>query len=67
VLTVKFQANLTGSTNAPGQRRIIDAQLEEAEKGRFRGPFSSADEMIADIKDRLKKRAATKNIKCSSR
>ena len=42
----------------PEQRRSIDAQLDEAEKGPFRGPFNTAEEMIADMKSQLKKRAA---------
>ncbi len=51
----------------PAQRRIIDAQLDEAEKGPFYGPFNTAEEMIADIKGRLKKRATPKKNKRSSR
>jgi hypothetical protein len=39
------------------QRRAIDAQLDKAAKGPFHGPFDTADEMIADIKVQLKKRA----------
>ena len=45
------------------QRRAIDAQLDEAEKGPFHGPFDTADEMITHLKGRLKKRAATKKPK----
>jgi hypothetical protein len=41
----------------PEQRCGIDAQLDEAEKGPFRGPFSAAEEMIADMKSQVKKRA----------
>jgi AbrB family looped-hinge helix DNA binding protein len=44
----------------PEQRRIIDTQLDEAEKGPFHGPFNTADEMIAHMKGELRKRAATK-------
>ncbi|MBI3682418.1 MAG: hypothetical protein HY235_18720 [Acidobacteria bacterium] len=44
----------------PEQRRAIDAQLDEAEKGPFHGPFNSADEMITHMKSELRKRAATK-------
>jgi bifunctional DNA-binding transcriptional regulator/antitoxin component of YhaV-PrlF toxin-antitoxin module len=43
------------------QRRSIDAQLDEAERGPFHGPFNTAEEMIAHMKSRLKKRAALKN------
>ena len=45
------------------QRRIIDEQLDEAEKGPFRGPFNSTEVMIADLKGELKKRAALKKRK----
>ena len=47
----------------PAQRRVIDAQLKEAAKGPYYGPFNTADEMIAHIKGELKKRAAAKKSK----
>jgi hypothetical protein len=47
----------------PEQRRMIDAELDEAAKGPFRGPFYTAAEMIAHIKGELKARAATKRSK----
>jgi bifunctional DNA-binding transcriptional regulator/antitoxin component of YhaV-PrlF toxin-antitoxin module len=49
----------------PAQRRIIDAQLEEAEKGPFHGPFSTVDEMTAHIKAEVKRRKAIKKSKRS--
>src|SRR5271157_6436587 len=49
------------------QRRSIDAQLDEAEKGPFRGPFNTAEEMIADMKSQVKKRVAVKKAKRSRR
>ena len=49
----------------PEQRRMIDAPLDEAEKGPFHGPFHSADQMIAHMKGDLKKRAALKKSKRS--
>ena len=49
----------------PEQRRSIDAQLDEAEKGPFRGLFNTAEEMIADMKSQLKKRAALRRTKRS--
>jgi hypothetical protein len=42
------------------QRRVIDAQLDAAEKGPFHGPFKNADDMIAYVKCALKKRATAK-------
>ena len=49
----------------PTQRRAIDAQLAEAAKGPYHGPFDTADEMIAHIKGELKKRRALKKSKRS--
>ena len=47
----------------PAQRRIIDAELDEAEKGPFHGPFDTVNQMIAHVKGELKKRAAHKPAK----
>lgn len=51
----------------PAQRRIIDAQLAEAEEdiraGRIIGPFNTADEMIASMKSQLKKKAPARKPK----
>ena len=51
----------------PAQRRIIDAQLAEADEdikqGRTAGPFDTADAMIAHMKAELKKRAARRKPK----
>jgi bifunctional DNA-binding transcriptional regulator/antitoxin component of YhaV-PrlF toxin-antitoxin module len=49
----------------PEQRRSIDAQLDDAEKGPFHGPFNTAAEMIADMKSQVKKRAALRKTKRS--
>jgi AbrB family looped-hinge helix DNA binding protein len=49
----------------PAQRRVIDAQLDEAAKRPFHGPFNTADEMIAHMKGELKKRAAANKSKRS--
>ena len=47
------------------QRRIVDAKLDQAEKGPFHGPFDSADEMIAHLKAGLKTRASVTKPKSS--
>lgn len=47
----------------PEQRRIIDAQLDEAEKGPFYGPFDNVAAMIAHMKGELQKRASAKKLK----
>jgi AbrB family looped-hinge helix DNA binding protein len=55
----------------PAQRKIVDARLKQSEedlkKGRTFGPFKTADEMIASMKDQLKTRGAagTKTAKRS--
>jgi bifunctional DNA-binding transcriptional regulator/antitoxin component of YhaV-PrlF toxin-antitoxin module len=53
----------------PRQRCIIDAQLAKSEgdfkKGRTFGPFDTAAEMVASMKEQLKKRAAAKKAKPS--
>ena len=55
----------TADEYTPEQRRSIDAQLDEAEKGPFHGPFNSAEEMIVHMKSQLKKRTALKKAKRS--
>jgi bifunctional DNA-binding transcriptional regulator/antitoxin component of YhaV-PrlF toxin-antitoxin module len=55
----------TADEFTPEQRRSIDAQLDEAEKGPFYGPFNTAEEMIAHMKSRLKQRAVLKKAKRS--
>ena len=51
----------------PAQRRIIDARLAKADKdikaGRTYGPFDTAQEMIADMKERFRKSPAAKQPK----
>jgi bifunctional DNA-binding transcriptional regulator/antitoxin component of YhaV-PrlF toxin-antitoxin module len=49
----------------PEQRHVIDAQLDQAEKGPFHGPFNSADEMIAHMKGERKKRTGLRKTKRS--
>ena len=59
-ITITPKLSSAGDEYMAGQRRVIDAELDEAEKGPFHGPFDTADEMIAHIKDELKKRANRK-------
>ena len=65
VITIIPRLPSANDEYTPKQRRLIDAQLDEAEKGPFRGPFSTAEEMIADINGQLKKRAVLKKLKRS--
>src|SRR5438105_926716 len=45
---------------SPAERKLIDRRLlkalEDVKKGRTAGPFNTADEMIASMKQELKKR-----------
>src|SRR5258708_7592722 len=50
-ITITVKPPTAADEYTPEQRRIIDAQLDEAEKGPFHGPFDSADEMITHIND----------------
>jgi bifunctional DNA-binding transcriptional regulator/antitoxin component of YhaV-PrlF toxin-antitoxin module len=65
VITILPKLPAADDEYAPEQRRMIDAQLEAAEKGPFYGPFHTADEMIAHMKGELKKRATSKKAKRS--
>ena len=67
VLTPKVVIDHSKFPNAddeytPAQRRFIDAHIaegmEDFKKGRFYGPFKTADEMIASMQSNLKRRAA---------
>jgi bifunctional DNA-binding transcriptional regulator/antitoxin component of YhaV-PrlF toxin-antitoxin module len=44
----------------PAQRKKIDAELLQAQKGPFHGPYRSADDMIAHIEAELKRRSVGK-------
>ena len=51
----------------PAQRRAILAEIAEAQKGPYYGPFDTAEEMIASIKAELKKRAPKRKSSKRSR
>src|SRR6266699_2371856 len=63
VITILPKAPNADDEYTPEQRRIIDAELDEAEKGPSYGPFDTADQAIAHMKSELKKRAALKKSK----
>ncbi len=44
----------------PAQRRAIDARLETAREGPYYGPFDSAEQMLASMKGKKRKRARPK-------
>ena len=62
VITILPKLPKADDEYTPEQRRIIDARLArglaDIKAGRSRGPFNSAEEMIADIKTQLKRRAS---------
>jgi len=60
VVTILPELPTADDEYTPEQREIIDARLEQAEKGPRHGPFNSVDEAIAHMKGQLKKRAAAK-------
>lgn len=65
VITILPRLPPAGDEYTAEQRCGIDAQLDEAEKGPFYGPFNTAEEMIAHMKSQLKKRAVPKKAKRS--
>ncbi|MDP3993929.1 MAG: AbrB/MazE/SpoVT family DNA-binding domain-containing protein [bacterium] len=70
VLTPKLVIDRSSFPNANNeytskQRRIIEARLARARKGPYYGPFDTAEEVVASMKQKLKKRAATKKVKRS--
>ena len=44
----------------PAQRRIIDARLREARQGPYFGPFTTAEEAIAFLRNQVRKRRRKK-------
>lgn len=44
----------------PAQRRVIDAQLAEAAKGPYYGPFETANAAIKFLNSEIRKRKTTK-------
>ena len=45
----------------PAQRRVIDAQLKEAAKGPYYGPFDTADAAVKFLKREIRRRKAGKS------
>jgi AbrB family looped-hinge helix DNA binding protein len=45
----------------PAQRRAIDAQLEEAQKGPYHGPFETADAAVRFLRQEIRKRKTGKS------
>lgn len=63
VITIVPKLPSADDEYTPVERRAVDAELDEAEKGPFHGPFNSAEEAIAHMKGELKRRAASKKSK----
>ena len=64
VITIVPELPSADDEYTPAQRRAVDAQLEEAAKGPYYGPFKTADEAIAflnqEIRSRTRKTSKTK-------
>ena len=60
VITIRPKLPVAASECTPAQRRIIDARLRsalaEVKSGHTAGPFNTAEEMIASLKEELAKR-----------
>lgn len=56
----------TDDEYTPAQRRVLDAQLKEARKGPYYGPFETADAAIKFLRQEIRKRKAER-IKTAKR
>jgi len=67
VITILPKLPTADDEYTPEQRRTVNAQLArglaDIKAGRTRGPFATADDMIADMKAQLKKRASARRAK----
>jgi bifunctional DNA-binding transcriptional regulator/antitoxin component of YhaV-PrlF toxin-antitoxin module len=58
VITIVVQTRTTDDEYTAAQRRIIDAGIAEARKGRYHGPFTTANEAIRFLNKEIKTRKA---------
>jgi len=65
VITILPKLPSAADEYTPAQRRAIDAELAEAGKGPFHGPFDTMDHMIDHLKRQLKKRRIAGKTKLS--
>jgi hypothetical protein len=63
VITIPPKLPSAADEYTPAQRRAIDAELSEAEKGPFYGPFDKVDEMVALLQAQLRKRRNARRSK----
>jgi len=63
VITILPKLPSAGDEYRREQRRAIDSRMEAAVKGPFHGPFETAEDAIAHLKQELKKRDASKKAK----
>jgi bifunctional DNA-binding transcriptional regulator/antitoxin component of YhaV-PrlF toxin-antitoxin module len=59
VINIVPKPSAVNDEYTPEERRAIDVQLDQAEKGPFHGPFDTVGEMITHMKGELKKRKAS--------
>jgi AbrB family looped-hinge helix DNA binding protein len=67
IINIIPQPSSADDEYTPAQRRQILAEIAEARKGPYYGPFDSAEEMIASIKTELKRRTPKKKSSKPSR
>ena len=60
VISIVPQLPAADDEYTPAQRRVIDARLRQARKGPYHGPFATADEAIAFLRKRVRKRKRMK-------
>lgn len=65
LITIRPKLPSAEDEYTPAQRRAIDAELKEAEKGPFYGPFGTMNELIADLRSRLGEPKGRKKTKAS--
>jgi len=63
VITILPKSPVEDDEYNRAERRSIDAQLREAERGPFYGSFDSANDAVAFLQKELKRRAALKKPK----
>ena len=67
VITILPKLPSADDDYTPEQRRKVDAELakglQDLKEGQTSGPFNTTDEMIASMKQQLKKRASGKKTK----
>ncbi len=65
LITIRAKPPSGEDEYTPAQRRAIDAELKEAEKGPFYGPFETMNELITDLRGKLDNPKRRRKVKAS--